>query len=617
MFENYRVGVRISLIDGVSTGLSSLSGKFAKAQIAATAFQQRIDKINSSLLKSGAVAVAGFAGLGMLKHALKPATEYANQLSLINQLGLTQVQTANLVSAAWKTSHDVMTSSAAGNLKTLRELRSAFGAGHDSYAIASLAPTQMMSGMLAALTGKEQERVGFDVVKAIELRTPLMTSKAVNSNLAQMSQTVMGMGGTITPHDFHLALKGAKSAALGWTDEFVYKYLPTIMQSVKAGSGSGSSGGGAGTAGVALMSLAQAMHGMVQKAAIPYMEESGLLNKKDVVRNATGQWQLRAGAIAGTTLFDTNPYQWGVQYLTPAINKIMEKDHVSAVTAINQIFRNRNAAFVALTLYSKQQQFERDAQLIRQANGISGYNTLLKTNPQLAEMALSKQWTNMLAVLGYSVMPKLLEGIQWLIPKVQSLTDFFKKNAGAAQGLMLGLGGLAAAMAIGGTISAVIWAFKGLSLALGFGAVGGVAGITGIAAALGPVGGALLALAGAAGVVYLAYKFLHHANTPTAKGSAIPHPDGMPNPLSNPRFKNVNHPGVLTPYVDSFWNWATTPLIPHGTSPMKATHVHHHHVYIDGKEVAERLTGGNNQTGTTGMNPAASRMLPGTPLLGH
>lgn len=491
MFEAYRVGVRISLIDGVSTGLASLSGKFAKAQIAGASFHKQLDRINGALLKSGAVAVAGFAGLGMLKHALKPATEYANQLSLINQLGLSQVETAELVSAAWKTSHDVMTSSAAGNLKTLRELRSAFGAGHEEYAIQSLAPTQMMSGMLTALTGREQERIGFDVVKSIELRTPLMTSAAVNSNIAQMSQTVMGMGGTIDPHDYHLALKGAKSAALGWSDEFVYKYLPTIMQSTKAGHG------GAGTAGVALMSLSQSIHGMVQKAAIPYLEQGGLLNKKDVVRNATGQWQLKAGAMAGTALFDQNPYQWSKQFLTPAVNKIMNAEHVSAVTAINQLFRNRNASFVALTMYSKQQQFERDAQLIGQANGINGYNALLKTNPQLASMALSKQWSNLLAIIGYQVMPKLIEGALWLIPKIESLTDYFKENAGAAKGLVYLLGGLAGAMAIGGIVSAAIWAFKGLGLALGFGAVGGVAGIASIGAALSPVAIGLAAVGAA------------------------------------------------------------------------------------------------------------------------
>ncbi|MES2000344.1 MAG: hypothetical protein V4446_13620 [Pseudomonadota bacterium] len=513
MFEAYRVAVRISLIDGVSTGLAGITAKFAKAEVAGAAFHKRLDKINSSLLKSGAVAMAGFAGLGMLKHALKPATEYANQLSLINQLGLTQVETANLVSAAWKTSHDVMTSSVAGNLKTLRELRSAFGAGHEDYAIQSLSPTQMMSGMLTALTGKEQERIGFDVVKSIELRTPLMTAAAVNSNIAQMSQTVVGMGGTIDPHDYHLALKGAKSAALGWSDEFVYKYLPTIMQSTKAGHG------GAGTAGVALMSLSQSIHGMVQKAAIPYLEQGGLLNRKDVVRNATGQWQLKAGAMAGTAMFDNNPYQWAKQFLTPAVNKIMNEEHVSAVTAINQLFRNRNASFVALTMYSKQQQFDRDAQLIGQANGINGYNSLLKTNPQLASMALSKQWSNLLAIIGFQVMPKLIEGALWLIPKIQSLTDYFKKNAGMAQGLVYGLGGLATAMAIGGTISAAMWAFKGLGLVLAFSGIGGATGIAALGVSLGPVAIGLAAI----GAAIVGWKVggVINSHLPASVGNAI------------------------------------------------------------------------------------------------
>jgi hypothetical protein len=80
-------------------------------------------------------------------------------------------------------------------------------------------------------------------------------------------------------------------------------------------------GGGAQTAGTALMSTYGAViQGTLKKSAIPLWEQMGLINPSDVVKNSTGQMQLKPGAVKGAQLFQQNPYAWANQVLAPAID---------------------------------------------------------------------------------------------------------------------------------------------------------------------------------------------------------------------------------------------------------------------------------------------------------
>src|SRR5260363_27582 len=106
-------------------------------------------------LKGGLSLGVGVAGLSLFKGPLKDAMAYQNQLSNLNVLGMKQAEIAEVVGKAWQVSRDVVTSTATDNLKAYRELRSAFGAGHEHEALSVLPQVQMASSILEAVSGQK------------------------------------------------------------------------------------------------------------------------------------------------------------------------------------------------------------------------------------------------------------------------------------------------------------------------------------------------------------------------------------------------------------------------------------------------------------------------------
>lgn len=184
--------------------------------------------------------------------------------------------------------------------------------------------------------------------------------------------------------------------------------------------------------------------------------------------------------------FEDNPFLWDINYLSPAIAKIMEKNKkLTERSAFESLFGDPNAAWAAYTMHIKAVQFERDKKLIQQADSIVAYDKLLKTDPQLAELALHKQWQNVLTTLGYETLPMVIKGVQFLSEKFRDLTTWFRQNQGAAKDLVIGFAALSGAMAFGGTVLGVSAAFRGLGLVLGIAGGGGVvAGVAGLSAGL-------------------------------------------------------------------------------------------------------------------------------------
>jgi hypothetical protein len=485
MFEAYSVAVRVTLVNGVANGLMSMSRMFAKTHGDAVALQRTIDNIRFRALAGGALLGVGLFGLNMISKTLPYANEYTRQLALMNTLGMKQAEIAQVVADAWRTSYLVPTTTTAQNLATFRELRSAFGSDAEgqAHAAAMLPVVGRLQGVMQSLTGKAQEHVGFDMVKAIELRTGVMTTQALQRNAELMSKAIIGMGGTVTVSDFHGALKMGKIATNKWSDDFTYNYLPTLMQELKTAHG-----GGAQSAGTVLMSLYQQMHGRMTKAAMPLWVASGLVKPSDIVKNATGQYQMKPGAVAGTRAFRAEPVPWVQQYLRPAVDRLAKAQGITPETAINAMFSNRNAAFGAYNMYFKAAQYERDKLTIGRADGSYGaYQKLLKTDPTLAAQALQSQWQNLLAQIGFSIMPQLVAGTLKLMGVLRDLSQWAHKHPTLVKALVVGFAALSAAMAFGGMV---------LLLSAAFSAVALVAPIVG--AAVGAVGAGLGALLAAA-----------------------------------------------------------------------------------------------------------------------
>ena len=409
MFEAYKIGITIGLTNKVSQGLSAIRKDLLATHGVTVDLTKKLEALK--MIGIGGLGMgAGLGILGFMHKTLDASKEYTRQISLMNASGMTQVEVAQSVAAAWKTSRDVVTSSAQENLAAIRELRSVFGKGEgmqEAYAVLPI--VQRTKAIMEALTGKEQHGIAAAMVKTAELRAPgMVTPDVLTRNAEGMSKALMAFGGTLQVQDFLGAMKMSKMAGLRLSDDYVYNYMPTLMQDMKTGVG----GGGAQTAGTAMFSAYQAIVAGqgIKKSARPLWEQLGLINPSDVVGNQGGHVQLKPGAVRGASLFQSNPEQWAVTVLGPAIASYVQKNpKLNNEQVIAGLFGNRNAQFLMNTFIAKQAQFERDKTLIG-ATGSSydTYQKLLKTNPQLADMALHKQWTNIMAQIGYTIMPTLV-----------------------------------------------------------------------------------------------------------------------------------------------------------------------------------------------------------------
>jgi hypothetical protein len=237
--------------------------------------------------------------------------------------------------------------------------------------------------------------------------------------------------------------------------------------------------------------------------------------------------------------------------------------------------------------------------MIEQANGINAYQKLLKTDPELAERALHKQWSNLLAIIGYQVMPDLIKGTMWLIDRLKTLSEWVKNNEGKTRLLVTAFAGLSSALLLGGAVTVLSGAFRGLGLALALEKAGGLAGIASLGTRLTGAATGLGALTKAAGIFMAAYAgwkiggFLNeHVINPLARKL----PGADENDTLGTWFYEITHrnQGIVSQPIHR--KESSAPVI-------------HNHIYVDSKEVASVMFP-KKSLGPTNINPLSWQVTP-------
>lgn len=490
MFEAYSVGVRLRLIDGVSRGLFSISQQFAKTHQNAKALQSQLDKIKLTMVAGGAMLGAGAFGFSLIGQAVKPAAEYAHQLAQMRISGMKNLEIAQATAAAWSAAKTVPTSSAAENLAAIRELRMVFG--NTDHAIQNVATVQKLQAILAS-TGRGGKDEAYTVAKALEMKGAVRNPGEFNSEANLMAKAVIAGGGKVSAADFLNTFKYGRSATQGWSNQFAYAILPTLIQELKSAGGSGS----AGNAGTALMSAYSAVvGGTVPQKALGVWQKLGLLDPSKIIWNKVGSAKgLRPGAIKGNDLFQANPYEWAQTVLLPALQAHGISDEKSKRQALQYLFPNRTAGFIMQQLTMQGWKFQRDVGLINKTSGMAGYNSLLRNDPTMAYLALQKQWENAKVAFGIQVLPMLIKATENLTGALRLLSDEMRKHPRIVKALGYAFLGLSAALAFSGSVLLLRGAFWGLKTVISAGQGGGLVGAaTGAAGALGKVLGVLGAI---------------------------------------------------------------------------------------------------------------------------
>lgn len=152
----------------------------------------------------------------------------------------------------------------------------------------------------------------------------------------------------------------------------------------------------------------------------------GLLDDGKVSRGKGGRIITTPGAVVGTDLARSDPYEWVNQVLLPAFKAKGIEDPGAIGDHISAIFGNRMAQQIVSIFATQQGRIEKDRTNISGAKGLSAADEYLKRDPTQALAAVKAQMENLLANASSPLMPAATA-------MLGGLADALGRLAGAAK----------------------------------------------------------------------------------------------------------------------------------------------------------------------------------------
>lgn len=468
MFSAYKIGITVALTSQVSSVLRLMARDFVKTDAEAKRLKATLNEIK--LLGASGILLGGlgFGGLDLVSKLVKPANEYQHQLALMNAAGMQQIEIAKSIGAAWQATSTVMTTTATDNLATIRELRMVFR-GDTGEAIANMPTVQKLQAVLQSVKGGNATDEAYTVAKALELKGAVQDPTQFTTQADAMTKAIIASGGKVTAADFLSAFKFGRTATSGWSDEFAYQILPTLIQEMKGGGGFGSSG--VQGPGNALMSAFNAIvGGTISQKSLGLWQKLGLIDPSKEVFTKTGSLKgVQPGGIKGAADFQSNPFAWTQQYLVPALQKAGYNTPDQVREALQYLFPNRTAGFIMTQMAMQPWKFTGDQNIIKQAQGLSSYDALYRSDPKMLQAAMATQWDNLKTAFGLSVIPIILPAMSKLTTGLNDFARWAQSNPSTVDALVWGFTALSGSLLFSGSVLTLTAAFKGLRLLMSMG----------------------------------------------------------------------------------------------------------------------------------------------------
>ena len=505
-FEAYRIGVRLSLLDGMSYGLGSivsqlgmLNNKINSSKIGVSGLEKQLAGLAKSTLIGGALAGVGFAGLSLFKGPLEEAKKFELEIAKFSALGLGGKMDADAVK--FVRGMDTYGTSLRENMVLFRDAQTVF---RDS---GTLEHAQMVTPMLAKMRfanetllgegqAKHMESKFMDMLRVVELRKGLANTQEFATQANMIQQVLTTSGGRVDATQYLNLIKTGGVAAKSLSNKAIYYQLEPIVQEM----------GGFRT-GTGLMSLYSnlVLGRMLGHKPAEELIRIGLIDKSNVRRGTSGALkEIKPGSIKGASLLQSSPVDWVEQVMLPAFTKAGITKEQDVLREIGTILTNRTASNLISTIYQQLPQIRKGEVMSAKAMNIDQADKKARETAAGKEIEMHKQWKNLLNELGTSVLPIAVRMVQGVTMAIKGLTDFARANPTMFKILVVGFASLAAAMAISGTLILVTSGIKALGLALTFVGIGGPAKILLTAGSLTSVGGSLLFMAKAAGIAGIA-----------------------------------------------------------------------------------------------------------------
>jgi hypothetical protein len=504
MFEAYKIGITLSLVDHVSHGLMSLSRGFHGAEADAKKVQKALDGIHAKLVAGTVMTAAGVGIMHMFKTPLEEAKKFNQETARFTALGLGDAISKDAIKTA--NSLDLMGQSATDTLHLLRELTGITGSyEHAKEMLPMVAKTKFA---IEAYMGPEGG-AGFEnqlqaLIKTGELRGVLMdknthefTPEAFKSFLNMTTQAYVASGGMVKPTDYLAAMKTGGVSTKMMSQEMFLFGLGHFMQE--------SGGNRTGTAAMTMFS--QMAQGTISGKTAEKLIAEHLLDPKFVKKGTFGQVTVDPHGIKNLEDFVKNPFKWTNETVVPQLKANGHKDGMDMDLALASLYGVRTAKGLSDAFMREAPLAEQYIKRARQAANTDQLADIGKNSAYGKELELHAKWAKLMSELGTTILPMAIKGTETLIGIIKPMSEFVQRHPTAATAFvysLITLGGVLAVAGIATNVMAVISLLQLLGGGSLAGAAAGAAGSVGAGLATAARGGlyGAAAVAGAAGGWY-------------------------------------------------------------------------------------------------------------------
>jgi hypothetical protein len=501
MFEAYKVAVKLSLINNVSSGLVGLASQFQSlnkhigtAQGSVTALERQLLSLKRLGLVGGAMAGAGAFGLSLFKGPLEEAKQFQLEVAKFEALGLGDKMNRDAVEFAkgMKTYGTSLTE----NMVLFRDAQTVFR-DSDNLHHAELVTPMLAKMKFANETLYGSERAGnmegkfMDMLRVIEMRRGLNSPDEFGKQANMIQQVLTTSGGRVDATQYLNLIKTGGVAAKSLSNEALYYQLEPLIQEM-----------GGNRVGTGLMSAYNNLIlGRTTVQSAKELNSLGLLDSKHVEYNKIGMIKrILPGGLKGGDMMADSPVDFLEKVLLPAFKTKGITEEKDVLREIGLIFSNRTASQLFSTMFLQMGQIRKGEQMSAGAMNIDQADAKARETAAGKEIELHKKWKDVLNALGTTVLPIAIKAVEGLTVVVRGIVNFAREWPRLTQWLVVGFGVLSGIVAAGGTLALATAGFKALGLAL---AMGGAAG--GVGGMLGGVAGGLGLMTKAAGVFMAAY----------------------------------------------------------------------------------------------------------------
>lgn len=510
-FENYKVAVKITLVNHVSGALSGLARDFAKTEAQASSLQKRIDSIKLGL-KGGIISAgAGLALATMFKPAIEDAMKFERAMLRLKDIGGMRPEfLAQIRGEALSGKFKGIAASEAVDL--FRDLHAAFGNAKDAH---DFLPT--FAGVARVTQGKYGKSAvsGEGDVKALaqvaERRFGTKSPAAMESVLDLAMKMQNASGGAVTPNDLRAFMARLGAMQMGMSNDGIMKMWALMQEQ------------GGSKAGTSLNSAFQNLiNGRGTEGSGYVLRKIGWVddktNQKHLKEIYGDNWSKHLNKVTANSLVNAAGAKedlvgWVEDTGLPLISKYLDKQGITdpkkrlgeTTSLIAQALSNRLGADSLALIATQLPRILKDYNLAVDSPGVKASIESYDESPMAKFQKLNADYDTALINLGLAALPVLIPMVNRLAGYFKRFNEYAQKNPEIVKRVTKGLLGLSAALIGFGTLSIVVNGFKALGLVLSFVPLGGAAGIAAVGAALIPFAPAILAIGAALGAVAWIY----------------------------------------------------------------------------------------------------------------